>query len=327
MFEYWMHPLHYRTRMCKDRERCKRHYCFFAHADEQLRLPSTAPVQAAKAALAAAAASTGLPNDGDQLPYLLLQAHTAPVAGMDTPQAVTNPGPAGQGLLLPASLSLSQQTVGDCSDKLTTYGGSTIGYVTSSHNNMCMTLGNLQQTTAPLMHQPVALPTAPVPVVPGPQQGLLSHGTAAVPATQLLLACQTQVPWLSSTPIVAAGAPSGVHSTDVALHLQQMHLGRGLLSLPMNTGSLLGSGSSQMLGITEAATAVPQIPGAILDDTLPSQLLQQQLHYQQQQLQQQVPPAPAHWSTSAGSASDLLLQQQQLMQGVASGMLFGAHSG
>ncbi|GAB2295535.1 hypothetical protein Dimus_029699 [Dionaea muscipula] len=37
VFESWLHPAQYRTRMCKDGTSCSRRVCFFAHAVEELR--------------------------------------------------------------------------------------------------------------------------------------------------------------------------------------------------------------------------------------------------------------------------------------------------
>ncbi|CAN4098730.1 unnamed protein product [Withania somnifera] len=43
IFECWLHPAQYRTRMCKDEINCNRRVCFFAHKSEELRpvYPST----------------------------------------------------------------------------------------------------------------------------------------------------------------------------------------------------------------------------------------------------------------------------------------------
>lgn len=43
VFESWLHPAQYRTRLCKDGASCTRRVCFFAHASEELRplYPST----------------------------------------------------------------------------------------------------------------------------------------------------------------------------------------------------------------------------------------------------------------------------------------------
>lgn len=38
VFECWLHPLRYRTQMCKDGIACTRKVCFFAHTAEQLRV-------------------------------------------------------------------------------------------------------------------------------------------------------------------------------------------------------------------------------------------------------------------------------------------------
>ncbi|RWW51386.1 hypothetical protein BHE74_00042275 [Ensete ventricosum] len=37
VFERWLHPMQYRTRMCKDGTHCARRVCFFAHTSEELR--------------------------------------------------------------------------------------------------------------------------------------------------------------------------------------------------------------------------------------------------------------------------------------------------
>lgn len=37
IFECWLHPAQYRTRLCKDRRSCARRVCFFAHTLEELR--------------------------------------------------------------------------------------------------------------------------------------------------------------------------------------------------------------------------------------------------------------------------------------------------
>ncbi|KAK1428836.1 hypothetical protein QVD17_17676 [Tagetes erecta] len=37
VFECWLHPAQYRTRLCKDGQSCNRRVCFFAHAQDELR--------------------------------------------------------------------------------------------------------------------------------------------------------------------------------------------------------------------------------------------------------------------------------------------------
>ncbi|CAA7389438.1 unnamed protein product [Spirodela intermedia] len=39
VFECWLHPAQYRTRLCKDETGCTRRVCFFAHKPEELRQP------------------------------------------------------------------------------------------------------------------------------------------------------------------------------------------------------------------------------------------------------------------------------------------------
>jgi len=43
VFEYWLHPTRYRTRMCRDGTSCTRKVCFFAHKPEELRVPPCRP--------------------------------------------------------------------------------------------------------------------------------------------------------------------------------------------------------------------------------------------------------------------------------------------
>lgn len=43
VFEYWLHPTRYRTRMCRDGTSCTRKVCFFAHKAEDLRVPPCRP--------------------------------------------------------------------------------------------------------------------------------------------------------------------------------------------------------------------------------------------------------------------------------------------
>eukprot|EP00850_Spirogloea_muscicola_P004664 SM000020S06014 [mRNA] locus=s20:417069:418889:+ [translate_table: standard] len=58
VFECWLHPAQYRTRLCKDGTGCARRVCFFAHTSEELRpLYSAAGTGLATAMAAAAAAS------------------------------------------------------------------------------------------------------------------------------------------------------------------------------------------------------------------------------------------------------------------------------
>ncbi|WIA14692.1 hypothetical protein OEZ85_003190 [Tetradesmus obliquus] len=37
LFEYWLHPMRFRTEMCMFRSKCDRPVCFFAHSRQELR--------------------------------------------------------------------------------------------------------------------------------------------------------------------------------------------------------------------------------------------------------------------------------------------------
>ncbi|KAL2940793.1 Zinc finger CCCH domain-containing protein 56 [Bienertia sinuspersici] len=58
VFECWLHPAQYRTRLCKDGTSCNRRVCFFAHTPEELRplYPSTGSAVPSPRSVASAAA-------------------------------------------------------------------------------------------------------------------------------------------------------------------------------------------------------------------------------------------------------------------------------
>ncbi|WCJ36890.1 Zinc finger CCCH domain-containing protein 56 [Euphorbia peplus] len=55
IFECWLHPAQYRTRLCKDGTNCNRRVCFFAHKPEELR-----PVYPSPAAMSSPHAAAGM---------------------------------------------------------------------------------------------------------------------------------------------------------------------------------------------------------------------------------------------------------------------------
>lgn len=61
IFEIWLHPLRYRTRLCRSGVNCNRAVCFFAHTPEQMRQPGYLEVQNVQA-------TAGLPVEIVQLP-------------------------------------------------------------------------------------------------------------------------------------------------------------------------------------------------------------------------------------------------------------------
>ncbi|CAN6351866.1 unnamed protein product [Urochloa humidicola] len=72
VFESWLHPAQYRTRLCKDGVGCARRVCFFAHAPEELRplYVSSAAVGSRGAMEMAAAMGMGMPSPGSFTPPL-----------------------------------------------------------------------------------------------------------------------------------------------------------------------------------------------------------------------------------------------------------------
>jgi hypothetical protein len=59
VFESFLHPQKYRTMMCKDRDKCSRPVCFFAHSPDEVRSSATAFVNSRRVAGQVAAAAAG----------------------------------------------------------------------------------------------------------------------------------------------------------------------------------------------------------------------------------------------------------------------------
>ncbi|KAK2967830.1 hypothetical protein RJ640_027724 [Escallonia rubra] len=79
VFECWLHPAQYRTRLCKDGTNCARRVCFFAHKLEELRplyastgsaVPSPRSVTAAASTMDLASALSFLPCSPSALPAM-----------------------------------------------------------------------------------------------------------------------------------------------------------------------------------------------------------------------------------------------------------------
>ncbi|KAF8661149.1 hypothetical protein HU200_057258 [Digitaria exilis] len=64
VFESWLHPAQYRTRLCKDGVGCARRVCFFAHTPEELRPLYVSSSGSRSAMEMAAAMGMGLPSPG-----------------------------------------------------------------------------------------------------------------------------------------------------------------------------------------------------------------------------------------------------------------------
>ncbi|GAB2266996.1 hypothetical protein Dimus_001982 [Dionaea muscipula] len=95
VFESWLHPAQYRTRLCKDGMGCSRRVCFFAHNAEELRplyLSSGSPSSPRSSMEIAAAMSCFLPS---------------------SPSAIMSPSSSGNGISHSSSLGWTSTTVHD----------------------------------------------------------------------------------------------------------------------------------------------------------------------------------------------------------------------
>ncbi|KAF3336980.1 zinc finger CCCH domain-containing protein 33-like protein [Carex littledalei] len=88
VFESWLHPAQYRTRLCKDEVGCKRRICFFAHKPEELRSVNPSAISVG---------SGGSPRAGSNLDMAtaLLMMHQnrpgSPIASSPMPTRLNTP--------------------------------------------------------------------------------------------------------------------------------------------------------------------------------------------------------------------------------------------
>uniref|UniRef100_A0A1D1Z2G1 Zinc finger CCCH domain-containing protein 24 n=1 Tax=Anthurium amnicola TaxID=1678845 RepID=A0A1D1Z2G1_9ARAE len=89
VFECWLHPAQYRTRLCKDGTGCSRRVCFFAHTSEELRplyvstgsaVPSPRSSASAASAMEIAAAMSMLPGSPSSVSMMSLAPYTPPIS-------------------------------------------------------------------------------------------------------------------------------------------------------------------------------------------------------------------------------------------------------
>ncbi|PHT71382.1 Zinc finger CCCH domain-containing protein 56 [Capsicum annuum] len=89
VFECWLHPAQYRTRLCKDGIDCNRRVCFFAHMHEELRplyvstgsaVPSPCVNTAAANAMDFAAAMRVIPGSPSSVPVMSPSPFTPPIS-------------------------------------------------------------------------------------------------------------------------------------------------------------------------------------------------------------------------------------------------------
>ncbi|KAL0383564.1 UNVERIFIED_CONTAM: Zinc finger CCCH domain-containing protein 30 [Sesamum calycinum] len=82
VFECWLHPAQYRTRLCKDGTSCNRRVCFFAHTTEEKYSPTPALKSSNSAANAMdfAAAMSLLPGSPSSVPLMSPSPFTPPIS-------------------------------------------------------------------------------------------------------------------------------------------------------------------------------------------------------------------------------------------------------
>ncbi|XP_010278986.1 PREDICTED: zinc finger CCCH domain-containing protein 30-like [Nelumbo nucifera] len=89
VFECWLHPAQYRTRLCKDGTGCMRRVCFFAHTSEELRplyvstgsaVPSPRSTASAASAMEMAAAMSLLPGSPSSVSVMSPSPFTPPMS-------------------------------------------------------------------------------------------------------------------------------------------------------------------------------------------------------------------------------------------------------
>ncbi|XP_022982864.1 zinc finger CCCH domain-containing protein 30-like [Cucurbita maxima] len=115
VFECWLHPAQYRTRLCKDGTNCSRRVCFFAHTTEELRplyvstgsaVPSPRSCTSGASAMDYTTVMNLLPGSPSSVPVMSPSPFTPPMSpsanGMSHP-SMAWPQPNVPALLLPGS--------------------------------------------------------------------------------------------------------------------------------------------------------------------------------------------------------------------------------
>lgn len=74
VFESWLHPAQYRTRLCKDDVGCPRRICFFAHRPEELRVVNRSAVSVAMPSPRSSSPPTSTPCGLDMARVAMLSA-------------------------------------------------------------------------------------------------------------------------------------------------------------------------------------------------------------------------------------------------------------
>ncbi|XP_058749151.1 zinc finger CCCH domain-containing protein 66-like [Vicia villosa] len=80
IFECWLHPAQYRTRLCKDETECTRRVCFFAHKPEELR-----PLYASTGSALPSPISYSNSPSASSMDYFTLSSPSSSTQSMSTP--------------------------------------------------------------------------------------------------------------------------------------------------------------------------------------------------------------------------------------------------
>ncbi|KAI5408621.1 hypothetical protein KIW84_054457, partial [Lathyrus oleraceus] len=80
IFECWLHPAQYRTRLCKDETECTRRVCFFAHKPEELR-----PLYASTGSALPSPISYSNSPTASSMDYFTLSSPSSSTQSMSTP--------------------------------------------------------------------------------------------------------------------------------------------------------------------------------------------------------------------------------------------------
>ncbi|KAK9273526.1 hypothetical protein L1049_018336 [Liquidambar formosana] len=107
VFECWLHPAQYRTRLCKDGTSCTRRVCFFAHTNEELRPLYMSTGSAVPSPRSATSAATAM----DMAVALSLMPGSPSAASVMSPSPFTPPmSPSGSGISH-SSMAWPQQNI------------------------------------------------------------------------------------------------------------------------------------------------------------------------------------------------------------------------
>ncbi|WOL04621.1 hypothetical protein Cni_G13343 [Canna indica] len=91
VFESWLHPAQYRTRLCKDEIGCNRRVCFFAHKREELRTVNPSAASIAGTVMPSPKSSPPGFSSIDMATALMLMQKPSPPQSTQTSSAMTPP--------------------------------------------------------------------------------------------------------------------------------------------------------------------------------------------------------------------------------------------